>query len=126
VVTGEQRDLPPGVELAAFRIVQETLTNVRKHAGRSASARVHIAYGSEAVTVEVIDDGAGAATLMSRTGSGNGLIGIRERVEIYSGEFDAGPRPGGGFSVRAVLPITDVDTRPGVGSASSQQGEDSP
>ncbi|RLE26707.1 MAG: sensor histidine kinase, partial [Actinobacteria bacterium] len=96
VVTGEQRDLPPGVELAAFRIVQEALTNVRKHAGRSASASVRIAYGSGAVTVEIIDDGAGAATSMSPTGGGNGLIGIRERVEIYSGEFDAGPRSGGG------------------------------
>ena len=105
VVDGEQRALAPGVELAAYRIVQEALTNVRKHAGGSASATVRIAYEPQDVTIEVIDDGRGAVTSLSRSGGGHGLIGMRERVEIYGGELTSGPRSGGGFVVRAVLPV---------------------
>jgi signal transduction histidine kinase len=105
MVEGYQRALPPGVELAAFRIVQEALTNVRKHAGGSASATVRIAYEPEALVIEITDDGRGAATSLSGTGTGHGLIGMRERVEAYGGELAAGPRRGGGFAVRAVLPI---------------------
>jgi len=115
VIDGKTRDLAPGIELAAFRIVQEALTNVRKHGGPSASVVVRIGYRTDAVTVEVTDDGVGATSSLSSSGGGHGLIGIRERVEIYGGEFSAGPRDGGGYSVNAVLPLTDA--RPGVLSA---------
>ena len=108
IVDGSQRPIAPGVELAAFRIVQEALTNVRKHAGRAASATVRISYESDVLVVEVTDDGRGAATSLSGVGTGNGLIGMRERVEIYGGELTTGPRAGGGYAVRAALPIVHV------------------
>ena len=107
IVTGRQRTLPPGVELTAFRIVQEALTNVRKHAGRPAVATVSIDYEPDAVVLEIVDDGRGAATALSGWGSGHGLLGMRERVEIYGGELSAAPCPGGGFAVRASLPLVD-------------------
>jgi signal transduction histidine kinase len=105
VVDDRQRPLAPGVELAAYRIVQEALTNVRKHAGAAASATVHITYEPQALVIEVSDDGRGAVTSLSHSGGGHGLIGMRERVEIYGGELTSGPRPGGGFVVRAELPV---------------------
>ena len=95
IVDGLQRPLAPGLELAVFRIVQEALTNVRKHAGAKASATVRISYEPDAVSVEVTDDGRGAATALAAVGSGNGLIGMRERVEIYGGQLVCGPQPGG-------------------------------
>jgi signal transduction histidine kinase len=104
-IEGRQRILAPGVELAVYRVVQEALTNVLKHAGPSTSAAVRIAYGIDELTVEVIDDGRGAATARSPGGAGQGLIGMRERVEIYGGTFSAGPGARGGYEVRAVLPI---------------------
>jgi signal transduction histidine kinase len=110
VIEGRQRGLAPGIELTAFRIVQEALTNVRKHAGRSASAAVRISYESHVLVVEVTDDGRGAATSLSGIGTGNGLIGMRERVEIYGGQFTSGPRRGGGYGVRAVLPVVPTST----------------
>jgi signal transduction histidine kinase len=109
VVNGDRRPLAPGVELAVYRIVQEALTNVRKHAGPSASVTVRISYELSAVVVDVIDDGRGAATSLSGSGSGQGLIGMRERVEIYGGAFSSGPRSGGGYAVHAVLPVVNVD-----------------
>jgi signal transduction histidine kinase len=109
-IEGHQHPLPPGIELAAFRTVQEALTNVRKHAGRSASAVVRISYETQSLIVEVADDGSGAVTSLSGIGTGNGLIGMRERVEIYGGQFTSGPRRGGGYSVRAVLPIAGSET----------------
>ena len=109
VIEGQQHPLAPGIELAAFRIVQEALTNVRKHAGCSASAVVRISYETHSLIVEVTDDGSGAATSLSAVGTGNGLIGMRERVEIYGGRFTSGPRHGGGYSVCAVLPIVSSD-----------------
>jgi signal transduction histidine kinase len=115
VVDGRQRALAPGVELAAYRIVQESLTNVRKHAGRTASATVRVSYESHALVVDVTDDGSGAASSLAGIGSGHGLIGMRERVEIYGGEFTSGPRKGGGYAVRAVLPVVNND----VGSVSA-------
>ncbi len=124
VVSGVTRSLPAGVELAGFRIVQEALTNVRKHAGRSSSVVVRIDYGVDALSIEVSDDGVGATSSLSQSGGGNGLIGMRERVEIYGGEFSAGPAPGGGYVVRVVLPVTD--TRPAVASAASHPSEASP
>ena len=107
IVSGEQRPLPAGVELTVFRIVQEALTNVRKHAGRPAAATVSIDYRPDAVVLEIVDDGRGAATSLSGMGSGHGLLGMHERVEIYGGELSASPRPGGGFAVRASLPLDD-------------------
>jgi signal transduction histidine kinase len=83
---------------------------VLKHAGPSTSAVVRIAYGANELTVEVTDDGRGAATELSAGGAGHGLIGMRERVEIYGGTFSAGPRAGGGYGVCAVLPIVSTDT----------------
>ena len=109
VTEGDQRALAPGIELAVYRVVQEALTNVLKHAGPSTSAAVHIAYATNELTVEVTDDGRGAATELSGRGAGHGLIGMRERVEIYGGTFSAGPRANGGFGVCAVLPIVPSD-----------------
>jgi len=101
-VTGSERPLPPGVDRAAFRIAQEALTNVARHAG-GARATVLIEYGVDAVTLQVDDDGPGGAT--SSDGSGRGLTGMRERAVALGGRLDAGPRPGGGFRVRAWLPL---------------------
>jgi signal transduction histidine kinase len=119
VVAGTRRDLSPGIELTAFRIVQEALTNVLKHGGPLASATVTITYEPDVVTVEVADDGRGAVSSLSDAGGGNGLIGMHERVEIYGGELAVGPRAGGGFIVRAVLPIDDNERRPSVGSSAT-------
>jgi signal transduction histidine kinase len=110
IIDGQPRPLAPGVELAAYRIVQEALTNVRKHAGGTASATVRIAFEPHTLVVDVADDGRGAATSLSGSGSGQGLIGMRERVEIYGGAFTSGPRPGGGYGVRAVLPIVNRES----------------
>ena len=119
IVDGPRRGLAPGIELAAFRIVQEALTNVRKHGGASASATVRISYETHALVIEVTDDGRGASASTSavRTGTGLGLIGMRERVEIYGGELTAGPRRGGGYTARATLPIASTDTRTGASLA---------
>ncbi|AXI78895.1 sensor histidine kinase [Peterkaempfera bronchialis] len=109
---GSPRPLPRGVELTAYRIVQEALTNVRKHGGPDARADVHIRFGDGTVDVLVQDDGRGsAAELYERGGAdgqGHGLIGMRERVGMVGGRLDAGPRPGGGFRIRAVLPLKTV------------------
>jgi len=117
VIDGQTRDLPPGVELAGFRIVQESLTNVRKHAGGAASATVRLEYDIDTITIDITDDGRGdlSGSASAELVEGNGLIGMRERVEIYGGEFQAGPRRGGGYAVHAVLPVRDA--RPGVTSA---------
>lgn len=99
--------LPAGTALAVYRIVQEALTNVVKHAGDGASCRVTVTVGSRGdVCVEVVDDGAGKATVSGRAepGGGHGLVGMRERVTMYGGTLAAGPRPGGGFAVSARLP----------------------
>jgi len=102
-VSGEARSVPAGVDLAAFRVAQEALTNVVRHAGTS-SARVRLDYGDDQLTVQVDDDGAGAAVRPSE-GGGRGIAGMRERVQALSGSFEAGPRPGRGFRVRARFPI---------------------
>jgi signal transduction histidine kinase len=107
-VEGSVSALPAGVDLAAYRIVQEALTNVARHAGHSAHARVLVGYGSDALTVQVDDDGAGAAPVVESPGSGTGLVGMRERVTALGGSLEARPRPGGGFRVRAVLPLDGV------------------
>jgi signal transduction histidine kinase len=104
-VTGTQRPLPPEADQAAYRIVQEALTNVSRHAGR-ACARVHLHYSPDALSVQVDDDGTGVSTSTGpRTaGPGLGLIGMRERVTALGGRLHAGPRDGGGFQVYAELP----------------------
>ena len=101
-VEGQPAALPPGVELSAYRIVQEALTNVIKHAG-PASAEVIVRYGADRVEVEVRDDG---HTPAGSTSGGNGLIGMRERVAMLGGELQTGVRRSGGFAVLARLPIT--------------------
>jgi len=100
-VEGERRALPPGIDLAAYRIVQEALTNARKHAG-PARAQVALSYKGEVLELEVTDDGRAAA---SAGDGGHGLIGMRERVALYGGTLEAGPRPAGGYAVRARLPL---------------------
>jgi len=102
-VDGEPRELPVGIDLSAYRIVQEALTNALKHAGK-ASASVNIRYGSESLELEIADDGTGTATTPVASG-GHGLVGMRERVALYGGRLDAGKRPNGGFAVRVLLPI---------------------
>jgi signal transduction histidine kinase len=100
---GEPRPLPFGVDVAAYRIVQEALTNVAKHAG-PASADVTVTYQEQDVTVQVDDDG--VQPVRPRAGSGgSGIAGMRDRVVALGGELYAGPRPGGGFRVRARLPL---------------------
>jgi signal transduction histidine kinase len=110
-VEGTPSQLPAGVDLSAYRIVQEALTNVVKHAG-PARAQVTIGYGDREVTVEIVDNGRGMAapTDNGRAELGHGLIGMRERVQMFDGELQAGPRPGGGFRVAARLPLA-VDRR---------------
>lgn len=137
VVTGEVRHLPPGIELTAYRIVQEALTNVLKHAGAAAQATVTIDYGTDDVVIDISDTGRGAVSTLSRAGGGNGLIGMRERVDIYGGSLSAGPATGGGYNVRAVLPtgepvsrfaatsaLRDLNLHPSLGSAASPNCEE--
>ena len=102
VVEGERRELPVGIELSAYRIVQEALTNALKHAGE-ARATVRIRYGDDSLELEITDDGPGAAAPVSS--GGHGLVGMRERVALYGGRLDAGRQPTGGFRVRVLLPI---------------------
>ncbi|WP_460349071.1 sensor histidine kinase [Actinoallomurus acanthiterrae] len=106
-IEGESRSLSPGVDLAAFRLIQEALTNTLKHAGPQARAWVRIHFTDRHLTVEVEDDGRGlAAGLGQSNGSrGHGLVGMRERVALYGGDLRIGPRSGGGFEVRARFPL---------------------
>jgi signal transduction histidine kinase len=117
-VTGQPRTLPPGLDLTAYRVVQEALTNAMKYAG-PAAAVVTLDYREDAVVVDVSDDGGresqpGRGASSARTspagvaGSGRGLLGLRERLSLYGGDFDAGPRPAGGWRVRATLPDVAV------------------
>jgi len=100
-VEGAGGDVPRGVDLSAYRVVQEGLTNVIKHAG-PAHAQVRVRYGTGAVEVEVTDDGRGIAA--PAVNGGHGLMGMRERVAVWGGTLDVGPTDGGGFHVHAVLP----------------------
>jgi signal transduction histidine kinase len=120
-VNGTPRALPPGMDLAAYRVIQEALTNVIKHAGQS-SPTVTLDYTDNALVVEVADNGApdgvvalprGAPSpLTAMPGGGHGLLGLRERVLLYGGELDAGCRPEGGWRVRARFP--EQPSRPAV------------
>jgi signal transduction histidine kinase len=102
-VEGEPRELPSGVDLAAYRIIEEALTNVVRHA-TAAKAHVAIRYGLAAIDLEIDDDGIGSK-LDGSALAGNGLLGMRERAVTLGGELEAGPRPAGGFRVRARLPL---------------------
>jgi signal transduction histidine kinase len=102
-VDGEPRPLPLGVELTAYRVVQEALTNALKHAG-DARAEVCIRYEPDALVLDVADDGPGA----NGHGGGHGLAGMRERVGVFGGEVTAGPRPAGGFGVHVRLPVEEA------------------
>ena len=104
-VLGERRPLPAGIDLAAYRIVQEALTNTLKHAG-AAPTEVHLRWGEDELELEILDRG-GTGTARNGTGGGHGLVGMAERVRLYGGELEAGPRPAGGFRVRARLPLEE-------------------
>jgi len=105
---GEPHRLSVADELTVFRLTQECLTNALRHAGPGAKVAVELHFAAGEAVVEVVDDGgrrpSGTAVRPRRTG-GNGLIGMRERVAVHGGEFSAGPRPGTGWQVRAVIPI---------------------
>ncbi|TQS15298.1 sensor histidine kinase [Microbispora hainanensis] len=103
-VTGQERPLPAGIDRAGYRIVQESLTNVSRHAPGS-RVTVRVAYAPEELTVVIEDDGAGTARAEAGLGSGNGIPGMRERAAALGGSLAAGPRPGGGFRVEARLPL---------------------
>jgi signal transduction histidine kinase len=109
-VAGQARPLSSGVELTAYRIVQEALTNVRKHGGDGASASVMLGFKDAALDLLIEDDGRGGRDGLyeqgGRDGLGQGLIGMRERIGMVGGTLDAGPRPEGGFRISAVLPLT--------------------
>jgi signal transduction histidine kinase len=107
VTEGEPLPLPAGVDLSAYRIVQEALTNILKHAG-PVRARVAVRYGAEALELEITDEGAPGRPPASATnggGGGQGLVGMRERVALYGGDLEAVSLPQGGFLVRASLPL---------------------
>ena len=103
---GTVRDVPAGIDVSAYRIIQEALTNVVRHAGSGARADVVVGHGYNVLTIEVTDDGGSFAPQAPRSsGSGHGLIGMRERAQLCAGELQAGPLPAGGFRVLARLPV---------------------
>jgi signal transduction histidine kinase len=106
-VSGPTGDLAPTVELAAYRIAQESLTNVLRHAGPDAHATVQVVIGDAAMSVQVDDDGRGPRTGEYHDGTGTGIAGMQERAAAFGGTLEAGPRPGGGWRVRAELPLPD-------------------
>ena len=113
-IDGEPRPLPSEIDLAAYRILQESLTNVSRHAG-AGQATVSVHYGDRELALEIDDDGLESVAGANRTataaddapsaGTGNGIVGMRERAAALGGDLEAGPRPGGGFRVRARIPL---------------------
>ena len=103
-IAGSERPLPPTVDLSAYRIVQEALTNTLRHAG-PARATVKVNYADSAIDIEVLDNGRSPGTSQNGDATGHGLIGMRERVTLLGGKFQAGHHPGVGYSVRAHLPL---------------------
>jgi signal transduction histidine kinase len=109
IVEGTPQPMPAGPQLAAYRIVQESLTNVLKHAGPAGRAWVRLHWRDDALELSVLDDGRGAAAAVAEgedhpDGKGQGLRGMHERALLHGGRLEAGPRPGGGFGVHAALP----------------------
>lgn len=112
VVEGDRRPLSAGIDVNAYRIVQEALTNVLKHAGK-ARATVRVRFGERDLDLEISDDGRGAAAaILDAPGDGQGLVGMRERVQLHGGQLQAGPRMEGGYRVKARLPIDRPDPTP--------------
>ena len=108
-ISGEPRPLPPGIDVTAYRIVQEALTNALRH-GDGGRAEVSVRYADHALRVEVLNTGpsvltGGPAVPRPREGTGRGLLGLRERVAVYGGDLDARRRLGGGYRVRARIPL---------------------
>jgi signal transduction histidine kinase len=101
VVSGEPRPLPLGVDLTAYRIVQEAVTNTLKHGGHGVKARISLTYMPRSLDIEISDDGRGSPS----AGTGHGLVGMTERAAIFGGTMSAGDRPEGGFLVRVSLPL---------------------
>jgi signal transduction histidine kinase len=110
--SGAVRALPAEVDRAAYRIVQEALTNVRRHAGPGAHATVRVGYGDDTLTLQITDDGAAPAPT-TLDNPGNGIPGMRERAAALGGSLAAGPRASGGFQVEATLPVSGT-TREGL------------
>jgi len=106
-VTGGSRDLPPGLDLAGYRVVQEALTNVIKYADQAWTA-VRIEYRVHDLLIDVANEAPAGPRTGLGGGSGRGLIGLRERIAIYGGSLDAGPRAGGGWRVRAAIPLEEA------------------
>jgi signal transduction histidine kinase len=107
-ITGSPRDLPAGIDLSAYRIVQEALTNVVKHAGVT-TARATLDYREDELAIEITDLGRGRPVIDGQV-PGHGLLGMRERVHVYGGSFRAAPMPGRGFRVAARLPLAERAT----------------
>ena len=103
---GTPRQLAPGIDVNVYRIVQESLTNVLRHGGPGATATVTLRYAPTSIEVDVADDGRGAASSLNGDGGGHGIVGMRERVALLDGQLRAGPRPGGGFEVHAMIPVS--------------------
>src|ERR1017187_3503783 len=103
-IKGEARPLSPTLEVSAYRVIQEALTNTRKHS-RATAASVRLRYGITELEVEVLDDGPGWEAEQAGSQAGHGLIGMRERAALHGGHLRAGPRPGGGFAVHASFPL---------------------
>jgi signal transduction histidine kinase len=106
---GVRPSLPAAVELTVYRIVQEALTNVLRHAGPGAAVELCLSYGPSEVSLSVVDDGGGLAGLVPvgallPSTAGHGLVGMRERISVHGGHFEAGPRPDGGWRVTATVP----------------------
>ncbi|MCT9928937.1 histidine kinase [Planotetraspora sp. A-T 1434] len=122
-ISGQVRPLPAGTDRAGYRIVQESLTNVSRHAPGS-SVIVRISYGPAEMGIVVEDDGAGAAPAVHGLGGGNGIPGMRERAAALGGSLSAAPRPGGGFRVAATLPLPALDPASDPGGADPQRAEE--
>jgi signal transduction histidine kinase len=105
-VEGEARPLPPTVDVSAYRIVQEALTNALKHSGGT-RADVRVRYRPSELEVEIVDNGRGGSRAAATRNGGLGLIGMRERAALHGGQLTAGPSPAGGFAVRARLPTRE-------------------
>jgi signal transduction histidine kinase len=103
-----RRELPLGAELTAYRVIQESLTNVLKHAGADTSTEVSLDYGTRGLTISVDDDGRGASPDPTTAGAGQGITGMTERVRLYDGTVTAAPRTGGGYRVQAFIPYTQA------------------
>ncbi|MEU2394359.1 sensor histidine kinase [Streptomyces sp. NPDC007369] len=119
--SGERRALPQDIELAAYRIVQESLTNVVRHAG-AAVCRVGVGYGQEELALEITDDGRG--TSGGHTGGGFGITGMRERAALLGGRFEAGPTAGGGFRVAVGLPVEPPDPQDSGGKSKNEREDE--